>query len=82
VSVTSEGFPSPANESGADWPDATVAGYELVTGSMKIKGTHNFTSIRVDPAEPLRHAVTMFDVIAELRVVLMYVPPKQRRVDR
>jgi hypothetical protein len=46
------------------------------------KNTYSLSSTRVNPAEPIRYSLSLFNFITILGIVLMDVKREQRRIDR
>ena len=44
--------------------------------------TYSLSSTRVNPAEPIRYALSLFNFIAKLGIVLVDIEREQRRIDR
>lgn len=46
------------------------------------KNTYSLSSTRVNPAEPIRYSLSLFNFITKLGIVLVDVKREQRRIDR
>jgi hypothetical protein len=46
------------------------------------KNTYSLSSTRVNPAEPIRYSLSLFNFITKLSIVLVDVKREQRRIDR
>jgi hypothetical protein len=72
---------------GEGWLDTTAKKRKFQMFFFRENGrvrtnTYSLSSTRVNPAEPIRYSLSLFNFIAKVGIVLVDVEGEQRRIDR